>query len=380
MQDIAAIQQWLEQYFSIGSEGGWLLTVFSIIFLTLVCALFAKLFFNRLALQLQRTSNQWDDILLASIRRPIIFMIWLLGGAIAIYAGNFVVGDGGNASSNALLALAQPVRKVGVILLIAWFFIRFIRLSEVKLIDPAGISTSMDSTTVSAFAKLLRLSIIITVSLVVLQSLGYSISGVLAFGGIGGIAVGFAAKDLLANFFGGLMIYMDRPFKVGDWIRSPDKNIEGIVEDIGWRLTRIRTFDKRPLYVPNSTFASISVENPSRMSNRRIYETVGVRYCDIDTLSVILLDVRQMLEQHPEIDTRQTLMVNFNKMAESSLDFFVYTFTKTTNWEHFHKVKEDVLFKVAKIIERHNAQVAFPTSTLHLQVEEQPRMPALPEN
>ena len=380
MQELAAIQQWLEQYFSIGSEGGWLLTVFSIIFLTLACALFAKLFFNRLALQLQRTTNQWDDILLAAIRRPIILMIWLLGGSIAVYAGNFVVGDGGSASSNALLALSQPVRKVGVILLIAWFFIRFIRLSEVKLIDPAGISTSMDHTTVSAFAKLLRLSIIISVSLVVLQSLGYSISGVLAFGGIGGIAIGFAAKDLLANFFGGLMIYMDRPFKVGDWIRSPDKNIEGIVEDIGWRLTRIRTFDKRPLYVPNSTFASISVENPSRMSNRRIYETVGVRYCDIDTLSVILRDVRQMLEQHPEIDTKQTLMVNFNKMAESSLDFFVYTFTKTTNWEHFHKVKEDVLFKVAKIIEQHSAQVAFPTNTLHLEVEEQPRMPTLTES
>ncbi len=379
MQDIAAVQQWLEQYFSIGAEGGWLLTVFSIIFLTLVCALFAKLFFNRLAVQLQKTTNQWDDILLAAIRRPIIFMIWLLGGSIAVYAGNFVVGDAGSASSNALLALAQPVRKVGVILLIAWFFIRFIRLSEVKLIDPTGISTSMDHTTVSAFAKLLRLSIIITVSLVVLQSLGYSISGVLAFGGIGGIAVGFAAKDLLANFFGGLMIYMDRPFKVGDWIRSPDKNIEGVVEDIGWRLTRIRTFDKRPLYVPNATFANISVENPSRMSNRRIYETVGVRYCDIDTLSAILVDVRAMLKQHPEIDTRQTLMVNFNKMAESSLDFFVYTFTKTTNWEHFHKVKEDVLFKVAKIIEQHNAQVAFPTSTLHLEMEDQPRMPPLVE-
>ena len=104
-----------------------------------------------------------------------------------------------------------------------------------------------------------------------MQALGYSISGVLAFGGIGGIAVGFAAKDLLANFFGGLMIYLDRPFSVGDWIRSPDKNIEGTVEEIGWRLTRIRTFDKRPLYVPNSTFTQISVENPSRMLNRRIY-------------------------------------------------------------------------------------------------------------
>ncbi|MCJ8337975.1 MAG: mechanosensitive ion channel family protein [Pseudomonadales bacterium] len=377
MQDVTAIQLWLEEYLSIGAEGGWLLAVFSIIFLTLLCALFAKLFFNRLALQLQKTKNQWDDILLAAIRRPIIFMIWLLGGSLAVYAGNFVVSDAASASSSALLALVQPVRKVGAILLFAWFFIRFIRLAEVRLIDPAGISTSMDHTTVSAFAKLLRLSIIITVSLVVLQSLGYSISGVLAFGGIGGIAVGFAAKDLLANFFGGLMIYMDRPFKVGDWIRSPDKNIEGVVEDIGWRLTRIRTFDKRPLYVPNATFASISVENPSRMSNRRIYETVGVRYCDIDTLSIILVDVRQMLEQHPEIDTKQTLMVNFNKMAESSLDFFVYTFTKTTNWEHFHKVKEDVLFKVAKIIQQHNAQVAFPTSTLHLEMEDQPRMPSL---
>jgi len=80
-----------------------------------------------------------------------------------------------------------------------------------------------------------------------MQTLGYSISGVLAFGGIGGIAVGFAARDLLANFFGGFMIYMDRPFDVGDWIRSPDQEIEGTVEKIGWRLTTIRTFDKRPL-------------------------------------------------------------------------------------------------------------------------------------
>ena len=166
------------------------------------------------------------------------------------------------------------------------------------------------------------------------------------------------------------MIYMDRPFKVGDWIRSPDKNIEGVVEDIGWRLTRIRTFDKRPLYVPNATFTNISVENPSRMSNRRIYETVGVRYCDIDTLALILEDVRTMLAEHEAIDHRQTLMVNFNKMAESSLEFFVYTFTKTTNWERFHQIKEDVLFKVAKIIEQHDAQVAFPTSTVQLEVED----------
>ena len=104
----------------------------------------------------------------------------------------------------------------------------------------------------------------------------------LTFGGVGGLIVGLAAKDLLSNFFGGMMIYFDRPFKVGDWIRSPDRQIEGTVERIGWRMTIIRTFDKRPLYVPNSVFSSIVVENPSRMLNRRINETFGLRYQDAD--------------------------------------------------------------------------------------------------
>jgi MscS family membrane protein len=371
MQDVKEIERWLSSYLSLGAESAWLVAVFTIIFLTLLCAFFARIFFNRLELQLQKTKNHWDDILLHAIRRPIIFMIWLLGGSLAIFAGNIVVSDVASESSNMLLSLVRPMRRVGVILLVAWFLIRFIRLAEQKLVAPSGIETTLDHTTISAFGKLIRLSIIITVSLVVMQSLGYSVSGVLAFGGIGGIAVGFAAKDLLANFFGGLMIYMDRPFKVGDWIRSPDKNIEGVVEDIGWRLTRIRTFDKRPLYVPNATFTNISVENPSRMSNRRIYETIGVRYCDIDTLSNILEDVRVMLSEHKDIDTSETMMVNFNKMADSSLEFFVYTFTKTTNWERYHRIKEDVLFQIAKIIEQQNAQIAFPTSTVKVELEGQ---------
>jgi MscS family membrane protein len=371
MQDVKEVEKWLSSYLSLGAESAWLVAVFTIIFLTLLCAFFARIFFNRLELQLQKTKNHWDDILLHAIRRPIIFMIWLLGGSLAIFAGNIVVSDVSSESSNMLLSLVRPMRRVGVILLVAWFLIRFIRLAEQKLVAPSGIETTLDHTTISAFGKLIRLSIIITVSLVVMQSLGYSVSGVLAFGGIGGIAVGFAAKDLLANFFGGLMIYMDRPFKVGDWIRSPDKNIEGVVEDIGWRLTRIRTFDKRPLYVPNATFTNISVENPSRMSNRRIYETIGVRYCDIDTLSNILENVRVMLSEHKDIDTSETMMVNFNKMADSSLEFFVYTFTKTTNWERYHRIKEDVLFQIAKIIEQQNAQIAFPTSTVKVELEGQ---------
>ena len=163
-----------------------------------------------------------------------------------------------------------------------------------------------------------------------------------------------------------MMIYLDRPFAVGDWIRSPDREIEGTVEAIGWRLTRIRTFDKRPTYVPNSIFTSITVENPSRMTSRRIYETIGIRYDDVDKMEDIVKDVKQMLLEHSEIDTHQTMIVNFNKFAPSSLDFFVYTFTKTTQWVKFHEIKQDVMLRIIRIIESHGAQCAFPTSTIHV--------------
>jgi len=163
-----------------------------------------------------------------------------------------------------------------------------------------------------------------------------------------------------------LMIYMDRPFAVGDWIRSPDRNIEGTVEQIGWRLTQIRTFDQRPLYVPNSVFATISLENPSRMRNRRINETIGLRYDDAEKLQVIIDDVRNMLSEHPDIDTGRTLIVNLDSFADSSLEFFIYAFTKTVNWIEFHQVKERVMLEVIRIVEGHGAEFAFPTRTLHV--------------
>ena len=189
----------------------------------------------------------------------------------------------------------------------------------------------------------------------------------MAFGGIGGIAIGFAAKDLLANFFGALTIYLDRPFSEGDWIRSPDREIEGIIENIGWRLTVIRSFDKRPIYVPNSVFASIAVENASRMSHRRIYENIGLRYADINQMEAIVAAVTKMLRSHKEIDQTQTLIVNFTEFSSSSVDFMVYTFTKTTQWVRFHEIKQDVLLQIANIIDQHDAEMAFPSRSLYVE-------------
>ena len=334
--------------------------VFIIVFLTLLVNFIQKRLLGRLVRKLETTRNLWDEAVITSLQKPLTALIWIVGLAFAIQ----VIQEAEQAT---IFAAVRPIRDVGVIAMLAWFLVRFIKRAEqniVKSKEEKG--EDYDRATLDALAKLLRLSVIITAVLVALQTLGFSVSGVLAFGGIGGIAVGFAAKDLLANFFGGLMIYLDRPFTLGDWIRSPDRDIEGTVEKIGWRLTMIRTFDSRPLYIPNAIFTTMAVQNPSRMQNRRIYETIGVRYDDAAKMAGIVSDVTAMLKAHPDIDTNKTLMVNFNAFAASSLDFFVYCMTKTTVWAEYHAVKQDVLLKILEIIDGYGAEVAFPTSTVHI--------------
>lgn len=358
MSDNQKINQWLDYI----QSNDWIVQVFTIVLISLTISFIARRAISKLAIKLQKTKNPWDDLLTQSLQKPVAWLIWLLGLTLAAD----VVHEQSKAT---IFEAVGPIRDVGVIIILTLLLLNLIRGTQ-AILNKAQTETGekdFDEHTVEAISKLIRISILITSGLVMLQTLGYSVSGVLAFGGIGGIAIGFAAKDLLANFFGGLMIYMDRPFKVGDWIRSSDREIEGTVEHIGWRLTRIRTFDKRPLYVPNSIFATISVENPSRMTNRRIYETIGIRYQDASKMDAIVKAVKQMLQGHAEIDTNATLIVNFVALSASSIDFFVYTFTKTTDWVRFHEIKQDILLKIMAVVESHQAEIAFPTSTMHIE-------------
>lgn len=342
------------------TDHAWVTQVFVVVFLSLLFAFVQKIVLKRFKATLKKTRNVWDDAIAEALQGPVTVLIWLIGLTFALR----IVGEETKAP---LFQVVGPVRDVGIIAVLAWFLTRLIKRAEANIVENGRKKgESPDMTTADAISKLLRISVIITAVLVGLQTLGFSISGVLAFGGIGGIAVGFAAKDLLANFFGGLTIYLDRPFAVGDWVRSPDRNIEGTVEEIGWRLTRIRTFDMRPLYVPNSVFTTIALENPSRMTNRRIFETVGVRYDDAEKLEGILVAVRTMLKEHEDIDQSRLIMVNFSKYGASSLDFFVYCFSKTTVWTEFNQVKEDVLFKIMNIILARGAKIALPTTTVHM--------------
>jgi len=329
----------------------------------LAAAALAHLVVKRVLEHLKRrsdtTSNRYDDAFVVAVGKPLGWFVLAIGAALSL-------GLVDDALQLGFADHLQHLRDVAVVWILAWFGVRFIHEMEALVIHAEPGSRRMDVATATAIAKILRIIVLIVAVLLVMQAVGFSISSVLAFGGLGGIAVGFAARDMLANFFGALMIFIDRPFSVGDWIRSPDQEIEGTVEDIGWRMTRIRTFDQRPLFVPNATFAKLTVENPSKMLNRRIYETIGVRYDDIGALPVIVTDVESMLREHPDIDLGRTLMVNFVTFGASSLDFFIYTFTKTTDWQTFHSVKQDVLFKVAEIISGHGAEIAFPTQVMRL--------------
>ena len=322
---------------------------------------------RRLTTAADRTETRWDDVFLYAIFPPIQWVMWVVLALLSLSL--FPVLDG---IREGLLDLSDTA----LLVLFGWLAHRLSGGIEEELLgEHRGALESSDRATISAVARLSRIVLWVIAGIMILQSIGVSVSGLLAFGGVGGIAVGFAARDLLANFLGGLSIFLDRPFAVGDWIRSPDREIEGTVEDVGWRVTRIRTFDQRPLYVPNSVFSTVAIENPSRMLNRRIYETIGIRYDDAGAMEQVVAEVKEMLLAHDDIDKGKTLMVNFVAFGASSLDFFVYCFTRTTDWATYHGVKQDVLVRILKVIEAHGAEVAFPTRTVLLSPPE-PGQPA----
>ena len=340
------------------NNGNWITHLIILLLVTLLLLGVWRFIVKRAQAAVDSSENVIDDILWFAFWRPINWFIILSSASIALSITS-------NNKHFELPAHLYDIQKASVIFLVGWVFWRFIHKAQ-EVYSQLG---RKDITSVQALGKLGKLMVAILVALTMVQSFGISLSGLLAFGGMGGLVVGMAAKDMLGNFFGALMIYLDKPFKIGDWIRSPDREIEGTVEKIGWRLTIIRTFDQRPRYVPNGLFTQMVVENATRMHNRRINETFGLRYKDIHKIHDIIRDTREMLKNHPGIEQDQTLIVNFTMFNNSSLDFFIYTFTKTTNWIEFHEVKQNVLLAVAEIVISHDAEFAFPTRQLHLSKE-----------
>ena len=352
------IEQWLDAgqaYLGRGGAPEMLLLLGG----ALVASFVARWFLNILQRGAQRTAYIMDDAVLSSASRPIQALIWFI--ALTLIA-QLLLGESSFAS------WLPKIQRAGVFLILGWFLFSLIRDYSAEARHRARAEgKELDEDLHLAVARTLQAAIVVLVGMGLLQTFGVSIVGLLTFSGVGGLVVGFAAKDMLGNFFGGLMLHMDRPFKTGDWIRSPDHNIEGVVERIGWRQTLIRTFSKNALYIPNGMFLTIVIENPSRMSHRMIKEVIGLRYDDLGKMKAIVDEVQASLEGSPDIDQEMPVLARFDTFNASSVDFFIQCYTSEVHRTEYTRIKQNLLLTVAEIVERHGAEIAFPTRTLHVQ-------------
>jgi len=262
-------------------------------------------------------------------------------------------------AATGLLKYIRPLRELTVIFSATWFLLRWIERIRSRFIDSSTYEARVNKAQVDALSRVMTVVVSAIALLISLDTFGINIQTVLAFGGIGGVAIGFAGREIISNFFGGFMIYLTQPFAVGDWVRSIENDqIDGSVEEIGWYLTRIRTWEKRPLYIPNSRFSTLVMENPSRMTNRRIKHTIGLAMEDMCVIKDIIRDIQTLLDGHPELDPKQHRMVWFDGFGEYSVNLWLSCYTKTVFLSEYRRVQQEILFAVYDIIRSHHGRLA----------------------
>ena len=326
----------------------------------------AALFFQRLIKLTERSKLQFDDMLLKALSKPVEWVV-VLGGVYLAFD---------------MLPLPKaPVdfpRFIGACALAActtliiWFGLRLVDEIANWVGKKAALTESkLDDQLVPIIGRSLKVFLYVIGVTLVLQNLGYSVTSLVAGLGIGGLAFALAAKDGLANLFGSIVIFLDKPFHVGDWIEMGE--IEGTVEEVGLRTTKIRTFANSLITLPNSMFTTQAVNNWTRMKKRRITMSIGVTYSTTPPqLDELVKRIRQIVEDDENI-RNDFYIVNFDNFGPSSLDIFIYCFTETTVWAEFLQVKQEFMLKIMDCISEMGLSFAFPTQSLH--IESMPRAP-----
>lgn len=305
----------------------------------------------------------WSNALLGAVSRPARAAVWLSGVLLAL---RLLVREWPVMPLEMMAAYLQPVRSVLLILIVTWFLLGLVQRFEVNLAARGRrLGKPLDPTAADAIGKLSRLVIVVLALLTLLQTLGVSIAGLLAFGGAAGIAVGFAAQSLVANLFGGLTIFATHIFRIGEDIIIPSSNLSGTVQHIGWRSTQVLGWDHRPFFVPNSLFNTSVIINYTRMKDRRINEYISVRYEDINRVADIVEAGNQMLAEHPEI-AHDYWVLRFDSYGDFALRIFLEAYVTTKSYAEFMRVKQDVLLKLAAILREKGAQLAVPVSRLYV--------------
>jgi MscS family membrane protein len=324
--------------------------------------IFFRTIMHSFKLMARKTKTDLDDQVLTAIEQPLEFAFVVIG---LYVAAQFVT-----LSETLTYILAQLVRSL-IAVTIFWAIFRVIDPLSSLLDRAIGIlgSESMHETVKGFFVKVTKAVVVALGIAAVFQEWGFNVAAVLGSLGLVGMAVALGAQDLIKNMFAGLTIFLDRMFEKGNWIKTPD--VEGNVEEIGFRATKVRQFDKALVTIPNSKLANEALINFSRMTQRRIYWRIGVEYRTTkEQLASIIKDIREYLQSHPDFETDPTKTKTFvylDSFGASSIDILLYCFTKTTAWGEWLAVKEVLAYKIKEIVESHGTAFAFPSTSLYVE-------------
>lgn len=340
---------------------GWQSEILSLILVVIIFSFLAKWVLKRLHRRFEKQKKIWKDSFVQALYAPLNFYTWFFA---FFYATNLIIPK---EYSETYLKSLHLILVLTAILTLSWFILRWKKtLIRLMIAKSKNREITIDHGRIDAIDKMLTVLIIFLTILLLLEASDRSINTLIAFGGIGGLALAFASQEIIANFFGGLMIYATQPFSIGDCINLPEKNIEGQVEEIGWYMTRVRTLEKRPLYIPNSTFTRIVVMNPSRMSCRQFKEVIALRYCDLGVIKPVMEDIAAMLYGLPGIARDQKIIVALDTVENAALNISITAYTITTDTEEFGQIKQEIWLRIIDIVTKHGAEISFPTTTIEI--------------
>ncbi len=307
-----------------------------------------------------KTKTKSDDFLTENI--PPVINNFVLVVAIYIIASLFKT----DISHPLFKKVVDNVFLFIVVFVVIRFFFVLIDSFVILLTEwTAKTKSPLDDQIAIVARKSLKVVTVILGILFLIQNMGYSVSGLIASLGLGGLTVALAAKDAVSNFFGSIVILVDSPFKIGDWVKMG--SVEGVVEEIGFRSTKIRTFEKTLITVPNYKIANESIENFSNRDRRRIKFTIGIEYSTPpEKVESVLKGIKSLIESNEGI-AKDFYLVNFTTFADSWLEIFVYCFTTTTNWKKYLEIKEELNLSIMKLLESKKVNFAFPSQSIYIE-------------
>ncbi|MGI6450988.1 MAG: mechanosensitive ion channel family protein [Desulfitobacteriia bacterium] len=344
---------------SIFSVGVWriIAPILIILLALLLKKVFARVILNVLRKLTHKTKSKLDDKLVEVLEKPAEFAFIILG----IYLAGQVV----EFSPGVALTLGRIIRSL-ILFTLFWTAYRgAYALAELFQKYTERTENKFDDMLVSFVSNGLKVVIIILGSITIAQVWFSEVAGILTGLGLGGLAFALAAQDTAKNLFGSITIMLDRPFSIGDWIQTP--SVEGTVEEMGFRSTRVRTFAQAVVTIPNSVMSNEPITNWTRMGKRRISYRLKLTYnTTAEQMKTCLASLRQLLENHPEVHP-ETIMVYFEKFGESALEIFLYFFTRTTNWQKFLEVQEDINLQIMDILKEQGLSIALPSRNIYLE-------------